>query len=158
MEQPVTGQVAIVTGAGQGIGRAIAHRLSQDGMKLVLVDLQGDAVARVADEIQTSNGTAIALPLNMLRADDRQHMIDTALSTFHRLDALVNNAGVQRIAQPLEVDEEHWDMVMNVNAKAVCLFFLPTCSPTHDQSAQRAHRQPGFHRREDGQHHLSPNL
>ncbi len=73
MEQSVKGQIAIVTGAGQGIGRAIALRLSQDG---------------------------------------------TALSTYHRLDALVNNAGVQRIALPLDVSEEHWDLVMNVNAKA----------------------------------------
>ena len=119
MEQPVKGQVAIVTGAGQGIGRAIAQRLSQDGMKLVLVDLQGEAVARVADEIITHGGEAIALPLNMLIADDRQKMIDTTLATFHRLDALVNNAGVQRIALPLDVDEAHWDIIMNVNAKAV---------------------------------------
>jgi len=118
MEQPVKGQVAIVTGAGQGIGRAIALRLSQDGMNLVLADLQGDAVARVAEEIRAGGGEAVALALNILLADDRQRMIETALSTFHRLDALVNNAGVQRIALPLDVSEEHWDIVMNVNAKA----------------------------------------
>jgi len=118
MEQPVKGQVAIVTGAGQSIGRAIALRLSQDGMKLVLADLQGDAVAHVAEEIRAGGGEAVALALNILLADDRQRMIETALSTFHRLDALVNNAGVQRIALPLDVSEEHWDIVMNVNAKA----------------------------------------
>lgn len=118
MEQPVKGQVAIVTGAGQGIGRAIALRLSQDGMSLVLADLQGDAVAHVADEIRAGGGEAIALSLNILLADDRQRMIEAALSTFHRLDALVNNAGVQRIALPLDVSEEHWDIIMNVNAKA----------------------------------------
>jgi NAD(P)-dependent dehydrogenase (short-subunit alcohol dehydrogenase family) len=101
MEQPVKGQVAIVTGAGQGIGRAIARRLSQDGMSLVLADLQGDAVAHVADEIRAGGGEAIALSLNIVLAD-----------------ALVNNAGVQRIALPLDVSEEHWDIVMNVNAKA----------------------------------------
>jgi len=119
MEQPVTGQVAIVTGAGQGIGRAIAQRLSQDGMKLVLVDLQGEAVAHVANDIWAHGGEALALPLNMLLADDRRHMIEATLSTFHRFDALVNNAGVQRIALPLDVDEGHWDFIMNVNAKAV---------------------------------------
>ena len=118
MEQPVKGQVAIVTGAGQGIGRAIALRLSQDGMKLVLADLQGDAVAHVADEIRSGGGEATALSLNILSADDRRLMIETALSTYHRLDALVNNAGVQRIALPLDVSEDHWDLVMNVNAKA----------------------------------------
>ena len=118
MEQPVKGQVAIVTGAGQGIGRAIALRLSQDGMKLVLADLQGDAVAHVTDEIRAGGGEATALSLNILSADDRQRMIETALSTYHRLDALVNNAGVQRIALPLDVSEDHWDLVMNVNARA----------------------------------------
>ena len=118
MEQPVKGQVAIVTGAAQGIGRAIALRLSQDGMKLVLADLQGDAVAHVADEIRAGGGEATALSLNILSAEDRQRMIETALSTYHRLDALVNNAGVQRIALPLDVSEDHWDLVMNVNAKA----------------------------------------
>ncbi len=118
MEQPVRGQVAIVTRAGQGIGRAIALRLSQDGMKLVLADLQGDAVAHVADEIRAGGGEATALSLNILSADDRQRMIETALSTYHRLDALVNNAGVQRIALPLDVSEDHWDLIMNVNARA----------------------------------------
>jgi NAD(P)-dependent dehydrogenase (short-subunit alcohol dehydrogenase family) len=118
MEQPVKGQVAIITGAGQGIGRAIALRLSQDGMKLVLADLHGDAVAQVAHEIRADGGEALALSVNILHADERERMIEMALSTFHRLDALVNNAGVQRVALPLDVDENHWDVIMNVNAKA----------------------------------------
>src|SRR5258707_2062132 len=117
MEQSVKGQIAIVTGAGQGIGRAIALLLSQDRMKLVVEDLQGDGVAHVADEIRASGGEALALSLNILHADERERMIQTALSTYHRLDALVNNACVQRIALPLDVSEEHWDLVMNVNAK-----------------------------------------
>jgi meso-butanediol dehydrogenase / (S,S)-butanediol dehydrogenase / diacetyl reductase len=119
MEQSVQGQVAIVTGAGQGIGRSIALRLAEDGMNVVLVDLQGDAVERVATEIRTLGRQSLALALNMTLAADRQRMIETTLSTFQRLDALVNNAGVQRVALPLDVDESHWDLVMSVNAKAV---------------------------------------
>lgn len=118
MSGAVKGEVAIVTGAGQGIGRAIAERLSQDGMKLVLADRQGDAVAHVADEIQANGGEAIALSVDILLAEDRLRMIETALATFERLDVLVNNAGVQRIALPLEVTEDHWDLIMDVNAKA----------------------------------------
>lgn len=117
MEQSVKGQVAIITGAGQGIGRAIAMRLSQDGMRVVLVDLQGEAVARLAEEIQSAGGEALAL--NLTRDEDRRSMIKATLDTYQRLDALVNNAGVQRIALPLDVDEDHWDFLMNVNAKAV---------------------------------------
>ena len=118
MGESVKGKVAIITGAGQGIGRAIAERLSQDGMKLVLADLQGETVTRVADEIQANGGKAIALPVNILLAEDRLCMIETALANFERLDVLVNNAGVQRIALPLDVTEEHWDLIMDVNAKA----------------------------------------
>lgn len=118
MGESVKGEVAIVTGAGQGIGRAIAERLSRDGMKLVLADLQGDAVAQVADEIRANGGEAIALSVDILLAEDRLRMIETALAKFERLDVLVNNAGVQRIALPLDVTEDHWDLIMDVNAKA----------------------------------------
>jgi NAD(P)-dependent dehydrogenase (short-subunit alcohol dehydrogenase family) len=119
MEQSVKGQVAIVTGAGQGIGRAIALRLSQDGMRVVLVDLQGEAVTKLAEEIQTESGEALALALNLTRDEDRRRMIEATLDRYQRLDALVNNAGVQRIALPFDVDEDHWDFIMDVNAKAV---------------------------------------
>src|SRR5256885_14585852 len=115
MDEPVKGQVAVVTGAGQGIGRAIALRLSQDGMNLVLADLHGDAVARVSEEIRAGRGEAVALALNILLADDRQRMIESALPTFQRLDALTNNAGVQRIALPPDVSEAHCDIVMDVS-------------------------------------------
>src|SRR5205823_14829621 len=79
---------------------------------------QSDAVTHVADEIRAGGGQALALSVNILHAAERERMIEAALSTFHRLDALVNNAGVQRIALPLDVSEEHWDLVMDVNAKA----------------------------------------
>src|SRR5438270_6095758 len=143
MEQPVKGQVAIVTGAGQGIGRAIALRLSQDGMNLVLADLQGDAVAHVAEEIRAGGGEALALSLNILLADDRQRMIETALSTFHRLDALVNNAGVHRPATGRERGTLGYRHECQREGH---LLLLPTGSQTYARPAQRAYRQYGLHR------------
>ena len=119
MEQSIAGQVVIVTGAGQGIGRAIALRLAEDGMHVVVADRQADLAATVAAELRDAGHHALALPIDVGSAADRQRMIDMTLAEFGRLDALVNNAGIQRVALPLDVTEEHWDAVMGVNAKSV---------------------------------------
>lgn len=119
MEQSVEGQVAIVTGAGQGIGRAIALRLAQDGMDVVVADLRAQEAEAVAGEVRAQGRRALALTIDVAKASDRERMIATTLAQLGRLDALVNNAGIQRVSMPLDVTEEHWDAVMNVNAKAV---------------------------------------
>jgi len=115
MESPV----AIVTGAGQGIGRAIALRLARDGFAVVVVDLRQDTLMQVSEEIQVLGGTALPQVIDLTQAEQREQMFRVTLEHFQRLDVLVNNAGVQRVAQPLDVTEEHWDILMNVNAKAV---------------------------------------
>src|SRR5262245_61510888 len=125
METALTGQVAIVTGAGQGIGRAIALRLAEDGMDVVVADLKGDLAAAVAAEVGGLGRRGVPLEMNVASASDRQGMIDTALDQLGRLDLLVNNAGIQRAALPLDVDEAHWDAVMDINAKAVYFCCLP---------------------------------
>ncbi len=119
MEGMVTDQVAIVTGGGQGIGRAIALRLAQDGMHVVIVDRQGAQAKAVASDVRALGRKALPLILDVSSATDRQTMLDATLATFSRLDVLVNNAAIQRAALPRDVTEEHWDAVMNVNSKAV---------------------------------------
>jgi len=127
--------VAIVTGAGQGIGRAIALRLAQDGIAVVAVDLREDTVVRVAKEIQVADGLALPLAIDITLPEQRERMIQTTLEHFQRLDILVNNAGTQRVDMPLDVTEEHWDTVMNVNAKAV--YFCCQCALKHMVPQQR---------------------
>lgn len=118
-EPPVAGQAAIVTGAGQGIGRAIALRLARDGMDVLVADLRGEHAAAVAGEIQAQGRRALPLTIDVGSVADRERMIEAAVREFGRLDVLVNNAGIQRVALPIDVSEEHWDAVMGVNAKAV---------------------------------------
>ncbi len=120
MKEPsVRGQVAIVTGAGQGIGRSIALRLAQDGMHVTVADIRGDQAEKVADEIRDLGQRALPLKIDVTKADERELLFEATLAEFKRFDALVNNAAIQRIAHPLDVTEEHWDMMMNVNAKSV---------------------------------------
>ncbi len=118
-EGPVKGQVAIVTGGAQGIGRTIALRLAADGYDVVVVDLRMEGAAKVADEARALGRRALPLAIDVAASDGRQRMIDETLATFGRLDALVNNAAIQRVDLPLDVTEEHWDAVMDVNGKAV---------------------------------------
>lgn len=114
----MTSPVAIVTGAGQGIGRAIALRLARDGFVVVVVDLRQDTLTAVSEEIQVSGGSVFPQVIDLTQAEQREQMFQTVVKHFQRLDVLVNNAGVQRVARPLDVTEKHWDIVMNVNAKA----------------------------------------
>jgi NAD(P)-dependent dehydrogenase (short-subunit alcohol dehydrogenase family) len=118
-EPPVAGQVAIVTGAGQGIGRGIALRLAHDGMRVVIADMQAAPAEQVAAEIRAQGGQALAVAVDVTSAADRERLIATTLAELGRLDALVNNAGIMRASGPLDVTEEHWDQMMSVNAKAV---------------------------------------
>jgi meso-butanediol dehydrogenase / (S,S)-butanediol dehydrogenase / diacetyl reductase len=118
-EEPLNGQVAIVTGAGQGIGRAVALRLAQDGMHVVVADLQGAQAEAVASEIRKLGVTALAVAMDVGYEVERQELLAATLREYKRLDVLVNNAGIQRVSDPLYVTEEHWDSMMSVNAKAV---------------------------------------
>ncbi len=128
-EPPVAGQVAIVTGAGQGIGRAIALRLAADGMDVAVADLRPAPAEDLAAEIRALGRRALALGVDVADAAARQHLIDRTIESLGRLDALVNNAGVQRASAPLEVSEEHWDAMMAVNARAV--YFLCQAAMRH---------------------------
>jgi NAD(P)-dependent dehydrogenase (short-subunit alcohol dehydrogenase family) len=118
-EPPIAGQAAIVTGAGQGIGRSIALRLAQGGMHVAVADLRAAHAEQVVAEIVAGGGRALAVAMDVTSAADRERLIATTIHEFGRLDVLVNNAGIQRASAPLEVTEEHWDAMMSVNTKAV---------------------------------------
>jgi NAD(P)-dependent dehydrogenase (short-subunit alcohol dehydrogenase family) len=113
------GQVAIVTGAGRGIGRAIALELAGMGADIVVAELNQESAQRTANEVQQLGRRALGVGVDVTRAVDRTAMVDQTMRTFNRIDILINNAGIYRAGTPLDVTEEHWDTVMGVNARAV---------------------------------------
>ena len=114
-----TGKVAVVTGGGNGIGRAVCLGFAERGAKVVVVDRDGDAAAAVAAEI---GATAIACTADVTRSADVQAYVARALDAFGRIDCFHNNAGLEgRVAPTAEYDEAIYDAVMGVNVKGVFL-------------------------------------
>ena len=112
-------QVAIVTGAGRGIGRATALELARMGADIVAAELDGENAERTAIEVRGCGRRALAVPTNVTSRKDLSTMVEQTRAEFGRIDILVNNAGIYRAATTREVTEEHWDVIMNINAKAV---------------------------------------
>lgn len=113
----LSGKVALVTGAGNGLGRAEALSLAQAGARVVLNDLPGDAVNNVADEIAKAGGEAVVVAGDVAEWETGERMLSTALETFGGLDILVNNAGVLRDRMIFTMSPEEWDLVMRVHLR-----------------------------------------
>ena len=113
------GQVAIVTGGGRGIGRATALELARLGADVVVAELDKAGAERTAGEVQGLGRRSQALATDVTSRTSLDAMVERARAEFGRIDILVNNAGIYRAALPLDVTEEHWDAVLNINARAV---------------------------------------
>ena len=113
------GQVAIVTGAGRGIGRATALELAKLGADIVIAELDQAGAKRTAEEVGALGRRAVVAQTDVTSRADLRAMVDRAKADLGRIDILVNNAGIYRAAATLDVTEEHWDAIMTINAKAV---------------------------------------
>ena len=114
-------QIAIVTGGGRGIGRAIALRLAREGAGVTVADLDEANAKHVAEEITAAGGQAQAIKVDVTCKEDARRMVTETVDRFGRLGILVNNAGIGVIATLMETSEDAWDAQMNVNAKGVLL-------------------------------------
>ncbi len=115
------GRVAIVTGAGRGIGRACAEMLAREGARLVLASRSAGELDEGVAAIESLGGQAIGVPTDVRDKAQVQHLVDAALDRFGQVDVLVNNAGVARHRYVLDISEEDWDLTFAVNVKGVFL-------------------------------------
>lgn len=115
-------QVAIVTGAAQGIGEAIAETLAEHGADVVVADLQFDKAQAVAARITAETGRrAIAVRVDVVDKASVQAMVDRTVEKFGRIDILVNNAGILKPHKIVDFPEEDWDAIFDVNVKGTFL-------------------------------------
>src|SRR5580693_7909245 len=132
----LTGRVASVTGAGNGLGRAEALALAGAGALLVLNDLPGDAVQAVAGEVLAAGGRAVVAAGDVAEWATGEKLVATAVAEYGRLDILVNNAGVLRDRMIFTMSAEEWDLVLRVHLRG---HFVTTRFATaywRDQSKQ----------------------
>jgi len=111
------GKVAIVTGASSGIGRATAIFLAKAGADVVLAARKIEKLQEVASEIEKIGQKALAIQVNVLQKPDIQKMVAQTKEKLGKVDILVNNAGVLEYKNFLEIDDEHWNKILNVNLR-----------------------------------------
>ncbi|MGB3072871.1 MAG: SDR family NAD(P)-dependent oxidoreductase [Candidatus Moraniibacteriota bacterium] len=121
MNTGLSGKVAVVTGAGQGIGRGIALALAEEGMKVVVADLNGEAASAVATEIGAVHGEAISVAIDVAVATDVEGLFARTKDAFGSVHVLVNNAGIYPFVAFENMSEADWIRVMDINMKGVFL-------------------------------------
>lgn len=121
-------RVAFITGAGRGIGRAIAHKCAAEGASVVIAEMDSSTARTVAGELTAAGHAALAVPTDITRESDVQHAIAQTIAAFGGLDILVNNAGQTFHDDATTMTESAWDAAMAVDLKGVwfcCKYALP---------------------------------
>ncbi|WP_125583065.1 glucose 1-dehydrogenase [Levilactobacillus cerevisiae] len=122
MVQQLAGKVAIITGAGSGMGKSMAELFANEGARVVAADINEDRLNEVVKEIKDAGNDAVAAVTNVTKEADVVAMVQTAVDSFGRLDILVNNAGIMDNMAPVgTLTNELWDRVMTVNTTSVML-------------------------------------
>lgn len=121
MEDWFSGKIAIVTGGGSGIGRGISLSLAEAGTSVVIADVNEEAAARVAAELEAKGASGVAVRTDVSKAADAESMVQSALGRFGRLDFLVNCAGNSALAPVAEMSLETWQSVIDVHLKGTFL-------------------------------------
>lgn len=116
------GKVALITGAGSGMGKAQTQKYAEEGAKVIAVDINLDAVEKVVQEITNNGGEAIAVKGDISKKEEVDKFVKNGLDKYDKIDILCNTAGIMDDFKPtLDVTEEYWDKVMNINLKGMFL-------------------------------------
>lgn len=107
----------LVTGAGSGLGKAVCLKAAAEGANLVLADINAEAIAKTAQEVEALGRRALQCAVNVCDAESIQNMIDKAVAEFGSIDGLVNSAGIFSSIPFLEMTEKDWDKMININLK-----------------------------------------
>ncbi len=117
----MTGQTAIVTGGGRGIGKAISIALAKKGVNVVVVGTNIDIASQTAEELVDHGVRSISIKADVSQTDDVKNIFEKTLSEFGKVEILVNNAGITRDSLIIRMKDEDWDAVLNVNLKGTFL-------------------------------------
>ncbi len=109
------GKVAIVTGAGRGLGKGIAAKLAKEGAKVIVSDIVAENAEECAKEIKAEGGEATAFCGNVAKLEDVNAAFDAAVNTYGKIDIVVNNAGINKDAMLHKMADEQWNAVIAVN-------------------------------------------
>ena len=115
-------KVAIVTGAGQGMGKAVAERLAQGGSKIVVFDINSDQAEAAISSLNEYSSESMVVTGDVTKKDDVEKAVKDTVDRFGQVDILINNAGVLRPTAVIDIDEKEWDWVVAVNLKGTFLF------------------------------------
>jgi 3-oxoacyl-[acyl-carrier protein] reductase len=119
MDKHLSNRVALVTGGGQGIGKAVALRFAAEGARVVVIDIVAESARAVADEITAAGGAALAITCDVTRRDQVEALVGQVLDAYGQIDILCNNAGITRDARLVKMTEDEFDSVVDVNLKGV---------------------------------------
>lgn len=115
-------KVAIVTGAGQGMGKAVAERLAQGGSKIVVFDINPDQAEAAISSLNEYSSESMVVTGDVTKKEDVEKAVKDTVDRFGQVDILINNAGVLRPTAVIDIDEKEWDWVVAVNLKGTFLF------------------------------------
>ena len=115
------GKVAIVTGSGKGIGKAIVQKMALEGAFVTVTDLNKETCEETAMEINQSGGKAIAIEGDVSKSEDARRIVEETIETYGKVDILVNNAGIVKDIRIADMEEEDWDKVIDVCLKGAFL-------------------------------------
>ena len=122
MDLGLTDKVALVTGGSKGIGRAIAEEFAKEGTHVTICARGKQDLERTAEELRQYGVTVVAIPADVTKADDIQHVLDATLAECGRIDILVNNAGYGSLGHGIETPDDDWQYALDINLQSAVRF------------------------------------